>query len=260
MAERDAAVARIDRRHARIDDPRRSELGTDARDVIDFVLNRGTAGVPRWVAAADHADALVLATWCWWQERRIERRLLRQGRGLGLSLAELGAPLGIRTRQGVQDRIDRLTALLEHDRPDEQLIRAARRAAQTRDARQGWIDAHRDEVRAVLAGFLAQAHRFATSSGARTPAEVGEAAEIAGEETTNTTAGEWLDELAADYEQDALTPATLAIAGLAAAELRALQTVRELSPRHRLHGALREIDLLRARCAGGDEPGKRHEA
>jgi hypothetical protein len=259
VAERDAAVARIDRRHARIDDPRRSELGTDARDVIDFVLNRGAAGVPRWVAAADHADALVLATWCWWEDRRIERRLLRQGHKLGLSLAELGAPLGIRTRQGVRDRIDRLSALLEHDRPDEQLIRAGRRAAHTRDARQGWIDAHRDEVQTALAAFLTQARRFATSD-ASTAAEAGEAADVVGEEATNTTAGEWLDELAADYDQDALTPATLAIAGLAAAELRTLQTVRELNPRDRLHGTLREIDLLRARCSGGDEPAKRQKA
>jgi hypothetical protein len=152
--ERDAAIARIDRRHARIDDPRRSELGTDPREVLAFVLNRGPVGVPRWVAAADHTDALVLWTWCWWEDRRTERRLLRQGLAAGLSLSDLGAPLGITSRQGVRDRLDRLSGLLEYDRPDEQITRDARRQNRARDARQRWIEDHRDEVRAVLLALL----------------------------------------------------------------------------------------------------------
>jgi hypothetical protein len=54
-AERGAAIARIDRRHARIDDPRRSEIGIEARDVLGFMLGRGPPGVPRRVSAAGHA-------------------------------------------------------------------------------------------------------------------------------------------------------------------------------------------------------------
>ncbi|MHA6797575.1 hypothetical protein ACVGVM_29315 (plasmid) [Pseudonocardia bannensis] len=255
-AERDAALARIARRHARIDDVRRSELGSEPRDVIAYVLGRGPAGVPRWVAAADHADALVLMTWCWWADRRTERRLLRQGRHLGLSLAELGAPLGITSRQGVQDRLDRLDALLEYDRPDEQLTRTARREARNRDARQVWIDRNRDAVRAVLAGLLAQAHRLldtdlpdtdlpAAPDGHRPRADTNGHLPGAG-----PGAGDWLDELAADYDSDALSPATLAVAGLVAAELRTTPAVLALDPRHRLHTALREVEALRARYAG----------
>ncbi|MDT7703001.1 MAG: hypothetical protein QOJ30_5326, partial [Pseudonocardiales bacterium] len=101
-------------------------MGTAPRDVLDYLARRGPAGIPRWVAAADTADALILSTWCWWDDRRREHRLLRTGRSLGLSLSELGAPLGITTRRGTQDRIDRLDALLRYDRPDEQLTRAAR--------------------------------------------------------------------------------------------------------------------------------------
>jgi hypothetical protein len=234
-AERDAAIARIDRRHARIDDPRRSELGTEARDALEFVLNRGPVGVPRWVSAADHADALVLATWCWWEDRRTERRLLRQGLAAGLSLAEIGAPLGITTRQGVRDRLDRLAALLEFDRPDEQLTRTARRQAHVRDARQVWIDEHRAEIRAVLLGLLIQGRRV-----------LGDDDDGAGEPHP---AREWLDEVDADYTDDILTPATLAAAGLAAAELRASDPVRILDPPHRIHGALRALESLRARLA-----------
>lgn len=219
-------------------------MGTDPRDVLDYLAARGVAGIPRWVAAADTADALVLHTWCWWDDRRREHRLLRSGRSLGLSLAELGAPLGITTRRGTQDRIDRLDALLRYDRPDEQLSRTARREAKARDARQVWIDDHRNDVGAVLAGFLAQARRFLDHVA---PHEL----EAAGDDPPSAGAGEWLDELAADYTGDAITPATLAVAGLAAAELRTTPAVLALDPRHRLHTALREVDALRARLAAG---------
>nr|WP_211177971.1 hypothetical protein [Pseudonocardia acidicola] len=245
-------MARIARRHARIDDPRRSGMGSEPRDVVAYVLGRGPAGVPRWVSAADHADALVLSTWCWWEDRRTERRLLRQGRHLGLSLAELGAPLGITTRQGVQDRLDRLDALLEYDRPDEQLTRTARREARAADARQDWIDAHRDEIRAVLAGLLAQSRRFAEMTTQDEPeSDPEDPPGVDDDPPSPPGEGTWLDELAADYTADALTPATLAVAGLAAAELRSAPAVLALDPRHRLHAALRAVEALRARYASG---------
>lgn len=234
--ERDAAISRIDRRHRRIDDPRRSELGTEPREVIAFVLDRGPAGVPRWIAAADHLDAIVLTTWCWWEDRRTERRLLKQALLLGTSLAELGAPLGIRSRQGMRDRLDRLDALLVHDRPDEQLTRTARRDLARRDGRQEWITAHHDEIRALLAALHAQTIRvLGTTSNTAQPDED----DVRG----------WLDELDADYHDDTLTPATLAVAGLAARELRELPAVRELDQRHPLPALLRSVDHLRARLA-----------
>jgi hypothetical protein len=59
-----------------------------------------------------------------------------------------------------------------------------------------------------------------------------------------------LDELTADYDADDLTPATLAVAGLAAAELRTAPAVLALDAKHRLHTALREVETLRARMAG----------
>jgi hypothetical protein len=235
-AERDAAIARIGRRHDRIDDPRRSELGTEPRDVIAFVLGRGPAGVPRWVAAADHLDAVVLTTWCWWEDRRTERRLLRQALMVGISLSDLGAPLGIRTRQGMRDRLDRLAALLTYDRPDEQLTRIARRDLGHRDRRQDWIDAHRDQIRAVLLALHAQTSRvLGPMSGDGDPDE-------------ESVRG-WLDELDADYRDDAISPATLAVAALAAGELRDHIAVQALDERHPLLAVLREIALLRAQIA-----------
>ncbi|MEQ3552610.1 hypothetical protein WIS52_19225 [Pseudonocardia nematodicida] len=260
--ERDAAITRVTERHIRIDDPRRSELGTEARDVISWVLDRGTAGVPTAVSAADHHDAVLLNTWCWWEERRRERRLLRQGLQLGLSAAELGAPLGIRSRQGLRDRLDRLEALLAHDRPDEQLTRDARRATHTRDPQQDWIERHRATVRAAIAGLIAQADRFLqaingpaepdTHDSARPPTDEAQDAiddleDVDGDSTSDIE--DWLIELRADYEQDALTPATLAVAGLLTAEIRSHPRALGLHQRHRLPAALAELDHLRAAFA-----------
>ncbi|WP_145984133.1 MULTISPECIES: hypothetical protein [unclassified Pseudonocardia] len=251
--ERDAAITRITDRHTRIDDPRRSELGTDPRDVISWVLDRGTAGVPTAVSAADHQDAVLLSTWCWWEERRRERRLLRQGQQLGLSAAELGAPLGIRSRQGLRDRLDRLDALLAHDRPDEQLTRDARRTRRTRDPQQLWIDRHHDHVRAVLAALIAQAARFLETIATTEPDEpldgggVRENGDTADElDETATDIDDWLTELRADYEQDHLTPATVAVAGLLVAEIRGHPSALALPPRHRLPITLRVVDDLRS--------------
>jgi hypothetical protein len=248
--ERDAAVSRIAARHARIDDPRRSELGTEPRDVVTFVLGRGPSGVPRWVAALDHHDALVLSTWCWWEERRRERRLLRQGLHLGLTAGELGAPLGMGSRQGLRDRLDRLDALLAHDRPDEQLTRAARRAGRERDARQYWIDTHRAQVRAVFAALIAQSRRLLDGTHGVIEPE-SRTAESDDLDVADASVGEWVDELAQDYIEDALTAATLAVAGLLGAELRTHPRVTALDSRHRLHAVLRSLDRLRAWYSSG---------
>lgn len=244
-AERDAAITRIVERHDRIDDPRRSELGSDPRDVVTFVLNRGPAGVPRWVQAADHHDAVVLSSWCWWEERRRERRLLRQGITLGLSATELGAPLGIRSRQGVRDRLDRLDALLTSDRPDEQLGREARRAARQRDAGQNWLDQHRSEVRPVLLALVGQARwLLAVAEGAEQTTPGGDSAPAGADDIRD-----WAEELGIDCEDDLLTPATLALAGLLAAELRAHPSTMALDHRHRLRTVLTQVEGLRASLA-----------
>jgi hypothetical protein len=110
----------------------------------------------------------------------------------------------------VHDRLDRLDALLEYDRPDEQLSRTARREARNRDARQTWIDEHRDHVRAALAGLLAQARRVldADPPDGGDPPDGHAPAPNADRHLPSAGPGEgdWLDELAADYTADALTP------------------------------------------------------
>jgi hypothetical protein len=113
-AERDAAIARIARRHRLREDTRWSEAGSEARDVLAY-LRRRHVRLPYALAADDVWDELVLSAWVYWDERRRERELLHRARRYGLSLSELGHFLGIGTRQGTRDYLDRLDALLaEH--------------------------------------------------------------------------------------------------------------------------------------------------
>lgn len=246
--EVNAALARIERRHRHLDDPCWSEAGTSPRDVFNYILSERCSRLPRAVGAADAADGAVLWARTWWQDRETERRFLRHSRHVGASLANIGARLGIRTPQGVQDRIDRLDALVAHGRPDGHLSRARRRVAATSKHRGDTLTQHKDLATSVVAALLAQVARALPSLVPRItgkgPGQRGDAdcATAGAEDAT-----EWLDELAADYLAETVTPATLVIASLAVAELRVLPEVAALDEHHRLHRALRDVDLLRSK-------------
>ncbi|MCD2191618.1 hypothetical protein [Actinomycetospora soli] len=152
--ERDAALRRIAARHLRCEDSRWSEAGCEgddpARDVLDY-LRRHHTRLPRAVSSEDTRDALVLSAWIYWEERRRERDLLRRARGYGHSLGELGAFLGLNTRQGTYDYLDRLEALVEAHSTDQA---RQQRVADERVERQRAADgAVRDAE--LLAGPLA---------------------------------------------------------------------------------------------------------
>lgn len=226
--ELDHVVAVLHKRRAKVQDPRLELLGDDPAAVLDFLL-RYPSGT-RWVRQADIQAGLVLNVWLWWQDRRRELSLLRAGVKAGLFLTQLGAPLGITARQGTQDRIDRLEALLAYDRPNEKLTREARRIArqdaEARDQRFLWIDEHRQEIRDVITNVLAEAERFADPDDR-----------------------EFLDELDVDLVADDLTPGTLALLNLACLELRSVPAVLELATTHNVHRRLRAADQLRSQFA-----------
>ncbi len=220
-AELDAALARIATRRDTVDDKNREMLGTEPAEVLDYLSKYSDRAIPSWVRQADVADGLVLHTWTWWQDRRRERALLRAGVREGLSLSQIGAPLGITSRQGVRDALDRLDALLEHDRPDETLTRDARRNPHDEDACTRWIRHNLDRLQTVAARLLAHA-------------------DLADPEDR-----EWIDELYTDYTDNAWSPASLTVLGMAAGELRAAPAVCELEHHHGVHRALAAADELR---------------
>lgn len=234
--EASRAITVIARRRDKVEDKHRELLpdaeDSDPREVLDYLRKYSGPDIPRWVLQADICDALTLNNWLWWEDRRRELHFLKAGRARGLFLAQLGSQVGV-GKQGVLDRIDRLEALLRYDRPDEKITRAERHAARSADQRRAvelhWLDLHREQVLSLASALLDHASRYHLEDEER----------------------EWIDELAVDLRDEVLTPATMVLIGLAAAELRTAAAVMALdcTRPHRVHTVLSRVDELRSRFA-----------
>ncbi|MGH9061606.1 MAG: hypothetical protein ACRDZY_19155 [Acidimicrobiales bacterium] len=239
LTEVDTAVIRITDRHRQADDQHLERLGTDPRDVHDYLARYTGPHLPAWVRRADIADDLVLQVWLWWEDQRRLLATRLRGRRLGCSLSQLGGPLGLRSPQGTQDLIDRLTALLRYDRPNEKVSREERHLQATTigsvdDDRHRWITTHTTQLGEVTTRLLAEADQW------------------------QVTDREWLDELAHDHQTGGFTPASMAVLGLALGELRTTQALAEVDPSrpvhpshplHQVHRVLAAGDRLRAAYA-----------
>ena len=233
----------IAKRRQKIDDPHRellpaadNQLGTrEVLDVLDYLRKYPT--VHRWVQQADAVNALQLTVWLWWEDRRRELHWLKIGRQRGLFLSQLGAPFGIGKR-GVIDRVDRLEALLQFDRPDEQLSRELRRAGANRAEETVWVRQHADALRALTEELVAAADRFALAEDERP----------------------MLDELALDARDDAFTPGSMALLGLATAELATARPVAELGGRPQPYAVHRTLERAQQLLAEFGALGKTHAA
>lgn len=246
----------IARRRAKVDDRNRYKLpdapDSDPREILDYLQRYSGADIPLWVLQADVCDALTLNNWLWWEDRRRELHFLKVGRDRGLFLSQVGAQIGV-GKQGVLDRIDRLTALLSYNRPDEKLSRARRQAArdarQHRSAEDDWLTANLARVQAVAADLAGQADSYGLGPEER----------------------EWIDQLVIDVGDEVGPRALIAELGLAAAELRTAQAVLSLYPQttadlrdlegrglrrrpYRVHGVLTEADMLRSSFAALGAP------
>ncbi len=155
-AEADDALRRIRRRHEARDDPRWSEAEPDydqAPHTVLSYLRRRHGTLPRGLAGDDAADALLVSAWTHYQQLKQERDLLRLARTYGHSFGDLAAYLGLRSRQGAQDHLDALEALLaEYSRINQEprkpatgdgktsaLTRLPRAALNVKVGEAGWL-------------------------------------------------------------------------------------------------------------------------
>lgn len=222
-------VARILARRRKADDPDLELASDDPRELRAYL--RKHSRVPEWVQRADVLDTLTIDNWIWWHDRADLLADLERGKRAGLTLQQLGEPLGIRTAQGTNDLIDRYTALRDHHRPDEKLTRAARQAAQAipgKPVRVDWVTVHHTALVEVVGAILAEADRW------------------------QVTDRDWLDDLATDLADDANW--SLGVLNLACAELRTAPTVVALTTWHRVHGVLNRADQLRTSWAKPPAP------
>jgi hypothetical protein len=241
----DAALRRIAHRHAKVDDERFASIDSEsAGQVLDYIV--GHRSRYPWVTQADICDGLVLWVWQWWEGQRQLHSLLTRGQREQVPLKQLGTPLGLginsrrsnrgvrNQRQGTLHRIDRLTALLDYDRPDADLARAARRAEREAEQSLGpqlaWLVRHRSLLVAVADRLLA-VKRFA-----------------------NDDAYAWLVEVASDRNEDEWSPGSITVMKLAVEELRAMPEVVMLPSQHLVKRACHAVDELAAVFSTLSEP------
>jgi hypothetical protein len=265
--ERDAALSRIERRHLRANDPRWSEAGTEPRDVLDYLrVRRGQ--LPSLVTDDDAYDELVLSAWVFWDERRRERELLHHVLRRGLSLSQVGRYLGIASRQGMRDYLDRLDALLDdytsirktlrgpargdgttdpldvwvhttraHRGADVHAARAKRARARVKPDRENWIATHDTRIAAAIRDLLAQAARLGITSRA---SGTGQDPDI----------GDYLHWLTEDLDASDFDDGTFGALGLVIGELRGHPYVADRSENHGIHQAIATVSQLRADFGG----------
>ncbi|GAT71122.1 hypothetical protein PS9374_06813 [Planomonospora sphaerica] len=201
MTEAEAArrVEEIIERRARCGDPDREKLCDEPVELVAYLV--GHRRVPTEVLRCDALDALVLLEYARravpvlpGRLDRLEHRVLTLGIEAGLSLGELAAPLGLRSRQAVQHRLLRHAAAERGASRSEVAERAARRA-ETRE--RAWLDRHGSDLLSCAGRLLAHRDLLAGAAAAGDPA-FGTSAEAASEAASEVGAeiAEAFDELA----------------------------------------------------------------
>ncbi|WP_143021483.1 hypothetical protein [Prauserella marina] len=248
-------IGRITQRHRNagccLPDDVLSPTRANPRDALAYLRKHPISEAPGWINRADALDAQLLVIACAWDRWRTEWHHLRGGLSDGLFYDQLGTGLGIgrdshdrapddpravrRRRTGRGDphqparwRLATLTDLLRYDEPTQDLARPSRRArvVDPDDPRWPWLADHRDELVEVALGLAAAADRYGVK------------------------ARRWLDELVADLADDAITPSTPAVLGLAIAEVRTARPVVELTSTHAVHRVLLAGDAFRCQFSG----------
>jgi hypothetical protein len=219
-AEATAAVQRIIDRHRQVDDPELWKLEEDPAAVLQF-LQRQRGGLPSWVVEQDLLDGLVLRVRLWWMGEEAELWLLERAHRLEVPARLVGRALGVRSRQGVHDRlrlarrkIARLRGEPERrsaDDPPDQTLRAAEIQ---------WLRSRREEILDIAAVVVAHCHLL------------------------DDEQAEWVAEIARDQRGEIVTPGSVQVLRFTIADLSVSASVDALAPEHPLRGAIQRWTAL----------------
>jgi hypothetical protein len=201
VSEAEAArrVEEIIERRARCDDPDREKLGDEPVELVAYLVAHRR--VPAEVLRRDVPDALVLLEYARravpvlpGRLDRLEHRVLTLGIEAGLSLGELAAPLGLRSRQAVQHRLLRHAAA-ERGAPRSEVAERTARRAETRE--RAWLDRHGAGLVSCAGRLLAHRDLLAGAATAVDPAfETGTETVSEAASETGAEIAEAFDELA----------------------------------------------------------------
>lgn len=200
-----AAIARIVERRARIDDPHAWRLSDDPAEVLLY-LRKYSSGIPAAVAQADVHDAVVLRQRLYWLGEEAELWLLERASRFGVPLSALAPALGVATRQAVHQRLRLAQRKREvfSGQPHPGVVGA--RDQEERSTERAWLDRHREEVLALSAEAVAHRH------------------------LGTLDAQEWLDEVARDVKESAVTPGNFQTLRIALGDLATSPAVLEDPP------------------------------
>ncbi|HKT03146.1 MAG TPA: hypothetical protein VJT31_26760 [Rugosimonospora sp.] len=215
-AAKDAALARIHRRHARDDNSYTYLLSEDPREVLAYLRKRGPQGLVGDAESHDVEDALDLRVWLWWEGEDNELWLLDAVDTLGLNRRRVGAHLGVGTSTGLVDRREYKRKLLQPD-PDP-AYSEANPAPPTAGPtpQQRWLAAHDQAIHAIATTLVEHWH-------------------LAGDDPD---VDESLVEVRRDLGLHPYTPGAFTVIGWAVDELAALPTIGALPTTHPLRQAL----------------------
>jgi hypothetical protein len=161
--EADDAIDRVTARRVGIDDPRLEALPAGAEHAIGVARYVAAhLNVPPDVLAGDVVDALLLIEYARKNVPalpatldRLETQLLRLGAAAGVPYRTMGRALGVKTRQGVENRLLRAAAT-EHGQPRND--RAGRAALRMEAADRSHASARAAELLELVGQLLAHRH------------------------------------------------------------------------------------------------------
>lgn len=231
-AAKDAALARIHRRHARDDTSYTYLLSEDPREVLAYLRKRGANGLVGDEESHDIEDAIDLRVWLWWEGEEHELWLLDAVDALGLNRRRVGAHLGVGTSTGLVDRREYKRKLL---RPtaDPASLEPTAAAPGGPSPQQRWLAAHHQAIRAIATTLVEHWH-------------------LAGEDPD---VDDSLVEVRRDLGLQPYTPGAFTVIGWAVDEMAALPTIRDLPAAHPLRQALAAWAPLAAAYAALPAPG-----
>ncbi|MEU4098213.1 hypothetical protein [Streptomyces sp. NPDC026673] len=170
-------LRRIVQRHDAADDPDLElfpdpDARADELELVALTLlaaSKNTKHLPRVQRGPEVTDRLTLIRRLRQLLDDAELRALRDGRTAGVAWVRLGAPLGITTKNGVMQRLQRLRVASELGASVPRHPRSLRNAVRTRasdeERLQSWIAQHYIDVREAATDLIAQRESLLTDDG-----------------------------------------------------------------------------------------------
>jgi hypothetical protein len=215
-------MERIHARHERDDNDHRHLLSEDPLEVLTYLQRLGQRGLVGDTTSHDVKDGLIVRLWLWWRGEQAEAWLLEQAEGLELNRRDVGGVLGVRTGQGLVDRLRIKRRMLDAARPGRQ-TKPDVSVQSLREAQQRWVTHHRREIQEIAEAL------------------VGHWGLVEGDEESE----DWLEEVQRDLSDQAYTVGSANLIQLAVDAMSAVAEVREQQDDHPLQRAITTWHSLR---------------